>query len=247
MIRRTWLQMGMPVTVCIQDDQGGPADIAAVYALFDAIDRRFSPYRADSEVSRLNAGEFSRDDISAELASILARCAQTKAETGGYFDPERDGRIDPSGLVKGWAIERASDLLASRGLGNYVVDAGGDVRAVGRNGAGQPWRVGIRNPFNRDEIIKILEIDDGGVATSGTAVRGSHIYNPWRPDPLEGDLVSLTIVGPTTYDADRFATAAFAMGQGGVAFIAERPELEAYAVTAGGRAIRTEGFVRYVR
>jgi thiamine biosynthesis lipoprotein len=247
MIRQTWLQMGMPITVCIQDDHGGPADIAAVYALFDAIDRRFSPYRADSEVSRLNAGVLCRDEVSAELASILARCAQTKAETGGYFDPERDGRLDPSGLVKGWAIERASDLLASRGLGNYVVDAGGDVRAVGRNGAGQPWRVGIRNPFNRDEIIKVLEVEDGGVATSGTAVRGSHIYNPWQPGPLAGDIVSLTVVGPTIYDADRFATAAFAMGRGSVAFIAERPGLDAYAVTADRRAFHTEGFARYVR
>lgn len=247
MIQQTWLQMGMPIAVRIGDDGAGPEDVAAVAAWLDAVDRRFSPYRATSEVCRFNAGLIGRRELSGELAAIWRLCEQTKAETNGYFDPARAGRFDPSGLVKGWAIERASALLAARGFANYFVDAGGDIQAVGRNGDGQPWRVGIRNPFQRDEMVKVLAISDRGVATSGTAARGRHIYNPRRSGPLATDLVSLTVIAPTIYEADRMATAAFAMGRDGLAFLAGRPDLEAYAIAADGVATYTQGFPRYVR
>lgn len=247
MIRRTWLQMGMPVTVCIADAGAGPADVAAVAAWFAAVDQRYSPYRATSEVARLNRGELRPAELSAEFTAMLRWCAQTKAETGGYFDPVRHGRFDPSGLVKGWAIERASALLVARGWANHVVDAGGDARTVGRNDAGEPWRVGIRNPFRRAEIVKVLALADRGVATSGTAVRGQHIYNPLDAGPLTTDLVSLTVIAPTVADADRFATAAFAMGREGLRFLAARPDLEGYAILVDGTALRTPGFDAYVR
>ncbi|HEY7032496.1 MAG TPA: FAD:protein FMN transferase [Thermomicrobiales bacterium] len=247
MIKRTWLQMGMPVTVCITDDAAGPADVAAVTAWLDHVDRRYSPYRDTSDVCRLQAGTLDRHDVSEEFAAILRLCDQTRRETAGYFDPIRNGRFDPSGLVKGWAIERAADLLAARGFANYFVDAGGDVRAVGLNGDGQPWRVGIRNPFRRGEVVKVLAISDRGVATSGTAVRGRHIYDPFSAAPLDTDVVSLTVIGPTIFEADRMATAAFAMGRGGLSFIAARPNLEAYAVMLDGTAVHTEGFPDDVR
>ena len=247
MIQQSWLQMGMPITVRIDDDAADEADIAAVWEWFDQVDQRYSPYRETSELSRLNAGTLAPTEISPEFAQILLRCALTKAETGGWFDARRDGRLDPSGLVKGWAIERASELLTARGHRNHFVDAGGDAQASGRRGDGQPWRVGIRNPFNHEEIVKVLVLSDRGVATSGTAARGQHIYNPWRSEPLESDLVSLTVVGPSIYDADRLATAAFAMGRDGLAFIAEQPDLAAYAISADGTAQFTSEFADYVR
>ena len=149
--------------------------------------------------------------------------------------------------MKGWAIEQAAALLSARGLKNFFVDAGGDVQAMGLNGDGQPWRVGIRNPFKRDEQVKVLAISNRGVATSGTAVRGQHIYNPMQTGFFFTEVVSLTVIGPSIYEADRFATAAFAMGRRGLAFIAGRPGLEGYAITADGMAEYTDGFYRYVR
>jgi thiamine biosynthesis lipoprotein len=247
MIKRTWVQMGMPVTVCIQDQGSGVEDVAAVVAWLEAVDQRYSPYRETSEVCRLNAGAIGRHEVSKEFASILRMCEQTKTETAGYFDVVRNGRLDPSGLVKGWAIERASALLTERGLANFFVDAGGDVQALGLNGDRQPWRVGIRNPFRRDEVVKVLAVSDRGVATSGTAVRGRHIYNPLQAGTLETDVVSLTVIGPTIFEADRMATAAFAMGRDGLSFLTTRPELEGYAITADGMATYTKGFNRYVR
>ncbi len=247
MIRRTWIQMGMPVTVCIQDEGSDEEDVAAVASWFEDVNQRFSPYLDTSEVSRLNAGAIRRHDVSRELEEILRLCEQTKTETDGAFDVVLDGRIDPSGLVKGWAIERAGSLLRARGFRDFFVDAGGDVQANGRNGDGRPWRVGIRNPFQRDEVVKVLAISDRGVATSGTAVRGQHIYNPLQGGSLVSDVVSLTVVGPTVYEADRMATAAFAMGRDGLSFIAQRTNLEGYAITADGIAEYTSGFDRYVR
>jgi FAD:protein FMN transferase len=247
MIKRTWLEMGMPVTVCIADDAGQPEDIAAVADLLAGINERFSTYRADSEVSRLNAGQLQREAVSPELDAILRLCDETRTETDGYFNIERAGGIDPSGLVKGWAIQQASDLLFARSYRNYFVDGGGDVQAVGCNNEHEPWRIGIRNPFNREQNVKVLAISDCGVATSGTAIRGPHIWDPVDDDLASSNLVSLTVIGPSVYEADRMATAAFAMGRGGIGFIAGRPELEGYAISADGIATYTEGFDRYVR
>src|SRR5581483_3133547 len=100
------------------------------------------------------------------------------------------------------------------GIQNFYVEAGGDIQVKGRARPGQPWRIGIRNPFDRYQNIKVVELTDQAIATSGTAIRGQHIYNPHgATDPA---VVSLTVIGPTIYDADRFATAAFAMGRAGI-------------------------------
>lgn len=247
MIRRSWIQMGMAITVCIQDETSDEDDVAAVASWFEEVNQRFSTYLETSEISRLNTGAIDRSEASGQLQEVLQLCEQAKAETGGYFDAVRNGSIDPSGLVKGWAIERASALLIARGRRNHFVDAGGDVQAFGRNREGKPWRVGIRNPFKRDEVVKVLAISGRGVATSGTAARGQHIYNPLRNDSLSTDVVSLTVIGPSIFEADRLATAAFAMGRAGLSFITARPGLEGYAITAGGMAEHTSGFNQYVR
>ena len=247
MIKRTWIEMGMPVTVCIRDEWASEQDIDAVAFWFEEVNQRFSPYLPTSEVSLLNAGSIRRDEVSDQLNGILALCEETKAETGGYFEIERNGRIDPSGLVKGWAIQKAAELLTVRAMSNFFVDAGGDVQAVGLNAAGEPWRVGIRNPFKHEEQVKVLAISNRGVATSGTAARGRHIYDPLRDGPHQSDVVSLTVVGPSIYEADRMATAASAMGHQGLSFIAAQPNLEGYAITADGMAEYTSGFNVYVR
>ena len=247
MIRKTWLEMGMPVTVCIRDESARKADIDPVVDLLSAINGRFSPYLSSSEVSRLNSGALSRDEVSDELATILELSAQTKSATDGYFDIGQAGGIDPSGIVKGWAIQKSSDLLLANGWRNFFVDAGGDIQAVGLNGENEPWRVGIRNPFDRLENVKILAVTDCGVATSGIAIRGHHIWNPIDPDRGVSDVVSLTVIAPTIFEADCMATAAFAMGRAGITFIANRPELEGYLITSDGIGTFTKGFSRYVR
>jgi len=244
-MRSTALIMGMPITV---DVVGAGADdpVGAAFRYFRDVDDRFSPFNPDSEVSALNRGE-PGTPLSSEMREILDLAADTSRETQGYFDVRRpDGHLDPSGLVKGWAIRNAARLIAGRGYTDYFVDAGGDIQCSGNNNAGKRWRIGIRNPFDARQSIKTLEPGNAGVATSGSYVRGAHIYNPHDPADCLDHVVSITVVAGDIYDADRFATAAFAMGREGIAFIENTPGLEGYAIDRRGIATMTSGFKKIV-
>jgi thiamine biosynthesis lipoprotein len=240
----TRLVMGMPITVEIVGDTDGQAR-AAAFQYFCEIDARFSPYKPESELSAVNRGELSLDDLSAQMQEVLSLCELTRHETNGFFNIRRpDGRIDPSGLVKGWAIRNAARLIDAAGCPNYFVEAGGDIQCRGHNEQGQRWRVGIRNPFEQTQIVKVLVPGDSGVATSGTYIRGRHIYDPHTRAAASDDIASLTVVAPDIYQADRFATAAFAMGRDAIAFIETTPGLEGYAIDRDGLATMSSGFSR---
>jgi thiamine biosynthesis lipoprotein len=185
--------MGMPVRV------EGDVDAARVFAWLRWVDATFSTYRADSEISRLDRGEL--DDPHPLVREVLARCEELRVETGGLFDARAGGRLDPSGYVKGWAVERG----AACGRGRFLIDAGGDVLLRGT------WRVGIRHPYARDRLAAALVLTDCAVATSGTYERGAHIVDPRTGRPATG-LSSVTVVGRDLGTADAFATAAFVAG-----------------------------------
>jgi thiamine biosynthesis lipoprotein len=245
-MRETRIMMGMPITVAIGVAPDGGL-LEKVFAYFEAVDRRFSTYKPDSEISAINDGRVRAADSSAEMHEVLALAERTAAETGGYFDIRAcDGRLDPSGIVKGWAIRNAAALVAEAGVQNYFVDAGGDIQSAGHNEDGEAWRVGIRNPFAMDEIIKVIRPEGRGVATSGISARGQHIYDPHRRGEPIVDVVSLTVIGPDVLEADRFATAAFAMGRAGIHFIEQTPGLEGYVVGRDGRATMTSDFEAFV-
>ena len=172
---------------------------------------------------------------------------ENRHETGGYFDIGRpDGTIDPCGMVKGWAIRNAALLLADLGFSNFCVAAGGDIQCRGLNEEGREWTVGIRNPFLQDEIVKVLRPRGHGVATSGNYIRGEHIYNPHTGRYGSDDIVSLTVIGPDVLEADRYATAAFAMGRGGIHFIENTPGLEGYEIDSAGMARMTAGLKTFL-
>ncbi len=242
----TRLLMGMPITVEIAGSGDAAAAIESAFAYFDAVDRRFSTYKDDSEISAINQGRLGEAAYSGEMREILALAEKTRRETHGYFDIRTAvGTLDPSGIVKGWAIRNAAALVARSGARDYYVDAGGDIQAAGHNGEGKAWRVGIRNPFDRAQIIKVVEPRGKGIATSGTYARGQHIYDPYaRGAPIE-EIVALTVIGSDVLEADRFATAAFAMGRDGISFIEQTPDLEGYLVDRNGRATYTSGFESY--
>lgn len=245
-MRETRLLMGMPIAVEI-GDSGCEELVDEVFAYFASVDRRFSTYRPDSEISALNQGRIAVDDLSPDMREVLEIADRTRRETGGYFQIRRpDGVLDPSGIVKGWAIRNAANLVLASGGKNFFVDAGGDIQTGGKSPDGDDWRVGIRNPFDESQIIKTLLPGGRGIATSGSYARGDHIYNPHRPDRRIADVVSLTVIGSDALEADRFATAAFAMGRAGIHFIENTPDLEGYVVDASGVATLTSGFERYV-
>jgi len=245
-MKRTRLIMGMPITIEVVDQRVKETDIASIFDYFASVDRMFSTYKKESEISRLNAGEITKKELSTDVRQILQLADDTKKESNGYFNIVHNGKIDPSGIVKGWAIYNAAGLLKEHGFQNYYVDAGGDIQVAGKNEKGENWRVGIKNPFKQDEIVKVIRLENKGIATSGLYIRGNHIYNPHKPDvPITG-IASFTVIGPTVYDADRFATAAFAMGEKGIQFIEKLPGYDGYMIDANGIATMTSRFERFV-
>lgn len=232
--------MGFPVSLRI-DDAGPPARVAdavdAVFAWLHETDARFSPFKADSEVSRLDRGELPADGISADLREVLDLCEHYRVATGGAFDVRLPGRgLDPCAVVKGWSVQRAAHLLTAAGLRRFCLNAGGDVVA-----AGGPWRVGVRHPDHADRLCTVLDLTDGAVATSARYERGDHIVDGRTGRPA-AELLSVTVVAPTLTEADAVATAAFALGAEGVGWAAGRRGCEVFAVDAGRRVLRTPGF-----
>ncbi|WP_369226283.1 FAD:protein FMN transferase [Streptomyces sp. R39] len=229
--------MGFPVSLRIDDagDFEGAAD--AVFAWLREVDERFSPFRPDSEVSRMDRGELAESETSPDLAEVLALCEEYRLATGGAFDARLPGRgLDPCAVVKGWSVQRAAGLLAVAGAKRFVLNAGGDVVA-----AGGPWRVGVRHPDHADQLCTVLELTDGAVATSARYERGDHIIDGRTGRPATG-LLSLTVVASSLTEADSVATAAFAMGAEGVGWAAARPGCEVFAVDARRQVLRTAGF-----
>lgn len=240
--------MGMPITVEIVDPGVISSVFDEVFNYLDRIEKKFSVYKIDSEISAINRGEVSPEAYSSEMQEVFNLSEETKKITKGYFDIEFQlGQYDPSGLVKGWAIYNAGQILKNRGCENFYVEAGGDVQVYGKNKQGQNWQIGIRNPFKQEEIVKAVGLESNlGIATSGTYIRGQHIYNPHEKEKPILEIVSLTVIGPNVYEADRFATAAFAMGRAGIDFIENFPGLDGYMIDKNGVATMTSSFNKYI-
>ena len=246
-MRETRTIMGMSISLIVLDEAVRQQDLEAVFAEFTAVDAQFSPFKADSEISRFNRGEITEKMFTPRMREIIALCETTKQETNGYFDIVRpDGAVDPCGMVKGWAIKNAARQLVEMGHANFCVSAGGDLQCHGVNEEGKEWTVGIVNPFSGDEIVKVLAPKGHGVATSGNYIRGDHIYDPHTGRYGSGDIVSLTVIGPDVLEADRYATGAFAMGRRGILFIERTPGLEGYEIDDRGIARMTSGLQKYL-
>lgn len=243
MMQRTEIIMGMPITIKILD-KNARSLLKICFDYFKEVDNRYSTYKENSEISQINNG-LPKSKWSSEMKKVLKLCDETKALTNGYFNIEHNGKLDPSGLVKGWAINNVTNMLSKRKVKNFFIEAGGDIQTHGQDTKG-PWTIGIRNPFNLNEIIKKVKLENEAVATSGTYIRGQHIYNPHEPKAGLNKVKSLTVIAKNIFEADRFATAAFAMGINGIEFIKKTRGLEGYMVTDNHTAIFTSGFERYV-
>lgn len=247
--------MGTVVSFDVPVGAGHDGSLAAAIAWLHWADRVFSPYREDSDVSRLARGEVALEACAPEVAEVLAGCARVRDLCGGYFTASPGGRLDPSGYVKGWAAERAASLLSRAGSANHLVNAGGDVQCAGGRDApaasagtspAAAWRVGIADPFRPGRLALVVAARDSAVATSGIAERGAHIVDPHTGRPSRG-LASLTVTGPSLTLADAYATAAFAMGP----LLAREwteslRDYEAFAITADGQTWQTTGFTRQI-
>jgi len=241
-VRRVEQIMGFPISLDIRDeDTSLPAAAERAFEWLREADARFSPFRADSEVSRLDRAELAPNELSPDLVHVLDLCDLYETSTGGAFRVRLPGRgFDPCAIVKGWAVQGAAEMLFEAGARRFCVNAGGDVVTFGEPEPGQAWRVGVRHPERPDQLCVVLGTRDGAVATSGLYERGDHIIDGRTGKPARG-LMSITIVAADLTTADATATAAFAMGPDGIAWAAAQPGCEVFAVDTERRVFRTPG------
>jgi thiamine biosynthesis lipoprotein len=240
--------MGMPISLALRgrhaDTVRGRDAWGAVMVELAAVDQVFSTYRSDSIISRLNRGEVDLADSPPEVAEVLDLGRQAAEASAGAFsivlptdptDPGGGRRLDPSGVVKGWAADRASAHLAALDDTDFCLSAGGDIvcRAALDH---EPWRIGIEDPHDPRRVIAVVPLHAGAVATSGAAHRGTHLVDARTGRAPEG-VASVTVIGPSLTWADIDATAAYAQGAEAVAWLRHRPIHSALVVTSDGRAI----------
>lgn len=201
--------------------------LAGAVAELRAVDTTFSPYRQRSLVSALRRGELPTGAYPPPLADIVYRCAALRLATDGWFDAwSVPGGFDPSGMVKGWAIDRAAVLLRAAGIDDYAITAGGDWLVRGTGPRGGAWRVGIADPDNPLRVLATVELTDGAVATSGY---GSTIVDPHTGATIRGQGLA-TVTGPTLATADGYATALYAAGAAGLRWFPGTDEYRAVVV-----------------
>jgi len=257
-MRRVEEQWGTRISVDVRDVVDS-ALLERVFRWFARVDDLFSTWRDDTEIMRIGRGELTVDDADKDVRVVLALCEELRVESQGAFDisvatiaggPMKTGQapLDPSGFVKGWALEQAAAMLTMTGVGRFSIGAGGDVLVSGHpetDDPSQAWRVGIQHPWEHDRVVVVLSVVDAAVATSGRYERGDHIIDPRTGEPAVG-LVAATVVGPDLGIADAYATAVMVRGaEDGLRWLAQRDGYEGLVITPTRDVVSTPGFDRY--
>ena len=260
---RVEVVMGMPIGIDLRDPsrcQSAPAQAESVldqcYGLLRAVDDTFSLWRPDTPMARLSARDGHPAEMPVAVVEVLRACARATQATDGWFVARTlDGRVDPTGLVKGWAVARVGRLLLDSGYRHWCITAAGDVLVHGQAQPADPldpaqtaaaWTVGIAAPDQPGHLLDAVQLGDGAVATSGPAERGGHIWDPVRGRPASGIRSASVLCARGRLDdivrADLLATAAVAHGPGAVAWLQGRPGVAALVVTDDGRVETTAGW-----
>ncbi len=244
--------MGMAVSFDIREPAPAVGAMDDVLRCLHHVDTTFSTYRDDSEITRFARGELGIDELSCDAQEILLRCLELTELTGGAFDafavPAPNGtHLDPSGLVKGWSIERAAATLEAAGARNFCINAGGDIAVRGQASPGRAWRVGVRHPDLADQLALVLAVPVRSesqhlrrMSAARTSLTHASAHRPRNSS-------SATIVGPDLGVADAYATAAFVMGLDSIDWIETQPHYHAYLITHDGATYWSSRFPHQTR
>jgi len=203
----------------------------------EILDHRFSHYSLDSEISTWLSGGAVSPDALADFDHVLRACGRLNEDSSGVFtikNPD-SGRVDTAGYVKGFAMRRAAHTLRIFDITSFVIGVGGDTYCSGRPEQSRPWRVAVSDPRSGRGVVALVDATDTAIATSGTAERGDHIWNASRS--ARSEILSFTVVGPDIAEADAYATIGFAMGEPGMAWVAERAGYRSLVVRADGTLV----------
>ncbi|MEP7204584.1 MAG: FAD:protein FMN transferase [Candidatus Saccharibacteria bacterium] len=239
-MHHTQTVMGIPVSLDILEATE-LSDFSPAFKRLEEIDYQFSAYKSDSELSRHRSGFIAEADLSPAMHAVMQACQRFAQLTEGYFSAYYDGTFDPTGYVKGWAIQQAAEQIASQGFSNYLINAGGDI--FGASDGSKVWNIGLQHPTSRQSILGTVGFTTGAVATSGTYERGQHVIDPHTRLPAT-ELVSATVCGPEIIVSDVLATACLAMGPTRARrFIDRQIGYEVLLVSRNGDVTMTDGFL----
>lgn len=232
----------MGTVVSFSVDAGGASEadvrgsVDAACRLLHRLDGIFTTWSLESPMNRLRRGELTLSEAPPEVRVVLDLCAEARDVSHGWFDPwAMPGGVDPTGLVKGWAVEVACDLVRQSGAAAGLLNGGGDLAGFGKPHASEPWRIGVRHPWDASAFACVVEIDQA-IATSGSYERGPHLVDPRGRQPAVA-AASATVRGPSLAMADALATALAVGGDAVLALIGELPGYDAYLI----RSDATEG------
>jgi thiamine biosynthesis lipoprotein len=216
-------------------------------------DRTFSLYKPESPLSQLARGETRVADCPPVVGEIWDACDEWEKRTDGWFSAMTpQNTFDPSGVVKTWAAKRAAEYILQAGIKDFTMNAGGDVWLSDDLSVDQDWRIGISKPVSIAApdagVLTVIDLKNTkfrAMATSGSAERGEHIWNPKAAGKeAPTDLVQVSVVAEDLVTADVWATAAFAAGQRGVALLNAAPGIEALFILANGDLAATDNFAQ---
>lgn len=238
-MRHTQTVMGFPISVDIRGEGDFTAAVGSAFNALTDADRRFSRYRPDSEVSRANRGRLVPSDYSDDLREVLAIGASVQRNSNGAFALRVPGGagLDTDGVVKGWAVQRAADILVRAGVRDFCINAGGDIVVRGNADEHSGWNIGVRSPWDPMTMIAVFALHDEAIATSGAYERGEHIVDGRTGLAAHPELASVSVIAPTLTIADVLATAVFALGAHGVEWAAREYECSVFAVRSDGSTV----------
>jgi thiamine biosynthesis lipoprotein len=242
---------GTAITVDVRDHIA-PELLDDVFAWFERVDELFSTWRADSQVNRLARGNLRWTDVDPEVRAVLDLCDRMTDLSRGAFDayvgadprvPPQEGRgpIDPSALVKGWALDRAAEQLRAGGIDSFAISAGGDIVIGGSPSGRSGWRIGIQHPWQRDKVAEVVEVSDLGIATSGRYERGNHVLDPRTARPATA-VMSVTVIADDLAFADGCATAALVLGDGAARWLTDEADVAGMVIDNHGTVTVNEAF-----
>ncbi|MFC6176334.1 FAD:protein FMN transferase [Companilactobacillus huachuanensis] len=176
------------------------------------IDRDFSPFRTDSLVSKYQRGDRNPILDSNDFQIVYGQAILAEQMTDKIFTPYFDGKFDPTGLVKGWAIEQTFDkyltpLLDDPKIEGISLNGGGDIKFATKVNSEFCWGIGIEDPDNLQRILATYYLKNGAIATSGDSKRGEHIVRQ-IPNKIE----QVTVVDKSLVTADIWATVGVSAG-----------------------------------
>ncbi len=227
------------------------AAITQACEILHEADRTFSLYKPESPLSQLARGETSVAKCPPVVNEIWEACDAWEKTTSGWFSAMTpQNTFDPSGIVKTWAANAAAEYLLQAGVHDFTLNAGGDVWLSDQLTLDRDWRIAISKPISiaspEHEVLTVVDLKNTefhAMATSGSAERGNHIWNPKAPGKESPtDLVQVSVVARDLVTADVWATAAFAAGSLGVDLLNNVDDVEALFILANGDLAATQKF-----